>query len=102
MAFSSFSFAVLLQHDRTRSIFMIPVTFMIEKTWKRRLKMADNTCMIFSHPNLSAFMQKKQKINEWRETLQNLKEIFYVNFVFIKILEKMQQIFDCDRRPARL
>ena len=32
MAFSS---AVLLQHDRTRSIFTTPVTFMIEGTWKR-------------------------------------------------------------------
>ena len=35
MAFSSFSSAVLLQHDRTRSIFTTPVTFMIEEFWKR-------------------------------------------------------------------
>ena len=35
MVFSSISSAVLLQHDRTWSIFMTPVTFMIEETWKR-------------------------------------------------------------------
>ena len=65
--------------------------------------MAENTCTIFSHSNLSAFVQKKQKINEWMETLQNLKsKVFHVNFAFIEILEKMQQIFDCDRRSARL
>ena len=33
---------------------------------------------------------------------QTLKENSSCKFFFIKILEKMQQIFDCDHRPARL
>ena len=85
MAFSSFSSAVLLQHDRTQSIFTTPVhnIYGNEPGHVTRFKMADNTCTIFSHSNLSAFVQKKQqKINERMETLQNLKENFSWKFCF--------------------
>ena len=45
-----------------------------------RFKMADNTCTIFSHSNLPAFVQKNSdRVNEWIESLQNLKENFSCN-----------------------
>ena len=47
-----------------------------------KFKMADNTCTIFYHSNLSAFVQKKQKMNEWMETLQNVKENFSCKLCF--------------------
>ena len=60
---------------------------MNEETWKRtsvashvtRFKMAESTYTIFSHSNLFA----------------------YVNYFVTEIIEKMQLIFDHNRRPAR-
>ena len=86
---------------------------MIEETWKRtrlaghvkRFKMAENTCTIFSHSNLSAFVQKNQKINEYNniEPLQNLNKNFSCKLFYYtcRNFQKNVTDFDRDRRPAR-
>ena len=87
---------------------------MIEETWKRtrlaghviRFKMAESTCTIFSHSNLSAFVQKTRRLLSLDRTFTKRKQIlapniFHVSHFVIEIFEKMQLIFDRDRRPAR-
>ena len=66
----AFSYAVLLQHDRTRSIFMTPVTFYglgdLETNWTYwpRDKIQNGGEYLHSHHSsqLSAFVQKTRKL----------------------------------------
>ena len=72
--FSSFSSAVLLVYNQTRSICATPIAFFERGDLERtrhlhtgrvtRFKMAEDICTIFSLPSLSTFVQRSHKIYE--------------------------------------
>ena len=80
---------------------------MIEETCKRswpRDKIQDGGQYLHDLFSCKSFCvcARNQKINEWIEPLQTLNENFHVIYFVIETLKEMQQIFDRDRRPARL